>query len=91
MVTSSPMTVASVCRVGDPLQIACIASVDYIRWSIVVVNEQGMNEEITAVRNSLDSSPPPKEIILNSTIFTFTRTTAERVLLLISTLAINST
>ena len=66
MLTLSPMMVAPVCRVGDPLQITCTASVDFIRWSILVVNEHGMNEEITAIRNSLDPLPPIQRII-NST------------------------
>ena len=90
MLTLFPMMVAPVCRVGDPLQLTCTASVEFIRWSIVVVNEHSMEEEITAIRNSLDSSLPPKERIINSTIFTFTRTSAEDVLPLISTLSINS-
>ena len=91
LVTLSPMGMAPVCRIGDPLQITCMASVQFIRWSIVVVNEQGMEEEMTVSRNSRDSSPPPSERIINSTMFTFTRTSAEDVLPLISTLAINST
>ena len=77
MVTLSPMMVAPVCRVGDPLQITCTASVEFIRWSIVVVNEQGMEEEITAIRNSLDPSSSPTERIINSTTLTFTRTSAQ--------------
>ena len=84
------MTVAPVCRVGDPLQITCTASVEFIRWNLGVVNEHGMNEEITVSRNSRDSSPPPRQLIINSTTFTFTRTSAEDALPLISTLSINS-
>ena len=91
MLTLFPMMVAPVCRVRDPFQLTCTASVEFIRWSIVVVNEQGMEEEITVSRNSRDSSPPPRERIINSTTFTFTRTSAEDVLPLISTLTINST
>ena len=90
MVTLSPMTVAPVCRVGDPLQITCTASVEFIRWSIVAVNEHGMNEEITAIRNSLDPSPPPIERIINSITFNFMRTSAQRESPLISTLLIDS-
>ena len=78
------------CRVGDPLQLTCTASIEFMRWSIVVVNEHGMEEEIDAIRNSLDSSPPPIDKIINSTTFTFTRTSAEDVLPLISTLSIDS-
>ena len=87
----SPMSVAPVCRLGDPLQLTCTTSVEFIRWSIVVTNEQGMEEEITVSRNSREISPPPRERIVNSTKFTFTRVSAEGDLPLISTLAINST
>ena len=75
MVTLTPMMVAQVCVLG-PLQLTCTASVEFMQWSIVVVNKHGMEEEIAAIRNSLDSSPPPKERIINSTTFTFTRTSA---------------
>ena len=37
------------CRVGDPLQLTCAASVESIRWSIVVVNEHGGDEEFTSL------------------------------------------
>ena len=90
MVTLSPMMVAPVCRVGDPLQITCTASVEFIRQSIVVVNEQGMDEEITTIRNSLDPSTSPTERIINSTTITFTRTSAQGASPLISTLSIDS-
>ena len=64
MLTLSPMMVAPVCRVGDPLQITCTALVEFIRWSFVVVNEHGIEEEITVSRNSRDPSPPPIEELL---------------------------
>ena len=89
--TLSPMSVATVCCVGDPLQLTCTASVEFIRWIIVLTNEQGMEEEITVSRNSRDSSPPPRERIINSTKFTFTRVSGEGDLPLVTTLAINST
>ena len=52
MLILSPMMVAPVCHVGDPLQLTCTASVEFIRWSIVVVNEHGRDEEFTAFINS---------------------------------------
>ena len=61
MVTLSPMMVAPVCCVGDPLQLTCTASIEFMRWSIVVVNEHGVEEEITAIRNSIDLSLEPKK------------------------------
>ena len=91
VVTLSPMSVAPVCRVGDPLQITCTSNMDFIRWSITVVNEQGMEEEIVVSRNSRDPSPPPRERIINSTLFTFSRISAEDALPLKTTLTINST
>ena len=91
VVTLSPMSVVPVCHVGDPLQLTCTASAQFIRWSIAVVNEQGREQEITVSRNSRDSSPPPRERLINSTSFIFTRISAEDVLPLISTLVINST
>ena len=90
IVTLSPMTVAPVCRIGNPLQLTCTASIEFIRWSITVVNEQGMEEEITNSRNSRDNSSPPKDIVINSTTFTFSRTSAPLALPLISTLSIDS-
>ena len=90
MLILSPMTMAPVCRVGDPLQLTCTASAPFIRWNIVVVNEHGVEEEITAIRNSIDLSPEPKERIINSTTFTFSRTSAEDVSPLITTLSIDS-
>ena len=88
--TLSPMSVAPVCRVGDPLQIICTASVQFIRWSITVVNELGREEEITVSRNSRDDSQPPSDRIINSTTFTFIRTSAHGNLPLISLLSIDS-
>ena len=92
MVTLSPMSVAPVCRVGDPLQITCTASVQFIRRNIMVVNDQGMEEDITVSSNeSRDPSPPPRERIPNSTRFTFSRISPEDYLPLITTQAIIST
>ena len=90
MLTLSPLMVVPVCRVGAPLQITFTASVKFIRWSLVVINEHGMEEDITVSRNSRDPNPRPIEGIINSTTFTFTRTSAEDLLPLISTLSINS-
>ena len=92
MVTLSPMSVAPVCCVGDPLEITCTASVQFIRRNIMVVNDQGMEEDITVSSNeSRDPSPPPRERITNSTRFTFSSISPEDYLPLITTLAIIST
>ena len=54
MLTLSPMIVAPVCRVGDPVQIyTCTASsAEFLEWSLRQTNEQGRDEEITTFSNS---------------------------------------
>ena len=90
MVTLSPMSVAPVCDVGDPLQLTCTASVEFIRWNITVVNDQGITEEITVNINSGDTSQQMSQRIINSTIFTFMRTSTRFASPLVSTLSIDS-
>ena len=90
MVTLSPMTVASVCHVGDPLNLTCTASVEFISWSFTVVTEQGRDEEITMFSTSRATSNQSMPIVVNSTTFTLIRNSAQRVLPLISTLSIDS-
>ena len=92
MVTISPMNVAPVCRVGDPLQITCTASVEFIRWSILQANEQGtLVEPVNPVHfNSRDANQISRTITVNSSAFTFIRTSAHRASPLISTLSIDS-
>ena len=46
MVALSPMTVAPVCHVGDPLQLSCKAPVRSLRRSILQVNDQGTLEDV---------------------------------------------
>ena len=67
MVILSPMSVAPVCDVGDPLQLTCTASVEIIRWNIMVVNDQGIPEEITANTNSRDVSQQMTQRLVNLT------------------------
>ena len=86
------MTVAPVCRVGDPLQLMCTASVEFIRWSILRVNEQGRLEMISSdvIINSRDSNNQMTPITLDSATFTFMRSSVQFASPLISTLSINS-
>ena len=84
------MTVAPVCRVGNTLNLTCTASVDFIRWSISLVNEFGTLEEITATSNSEDESQQVTQRTVNSTTLTFMRSSAQGASPLISTLFINS-
>ena len=87
----SPMTVAPVCRVGDPLQISCTASVEFIRWSIWQANEQGTLVEVTdSVQiNSLDANQMSQREV-KSAAFMFMRISAEDTTPLVSTLSIDS-
>ena len=90
MLTLSPVMVAPVCRVGDPLQLTCTVSVEFLEWSLILINENGMDEEIIAFSNSRDVTQQRTQRIINSTTFTFTRTSAQGSLPLISTLSIDS-
>ena len=92
MLTLSPMTVVPVCHVGDPLNLTCTASVEFITWRVFHVNERGMlkmaiNDEPI---NSEDSFQMPEPIVSNLATFTFTRTSARFSLPLTSTLSIDS-
>ena len=90
-VTLSPMMIATVCRVGDPLQLTCTASVEFIRWSIFQANEQGT---LVSVINSvqINSRDPYQmsERVVNSATFSFMRSSSEDSLPLVSTLSIDS-
>ena len=91
MLTLSPMTVATVCHVGDPLLISCTASVRFIRWNVFQLNEQGMLEDIavSVQINSLDANQMAQRGV-NSSTFTFTRISAREASPLITTLSIDS-
>ena len=92
MVTLSLMMVAPVCRVGDPLQLTCTATVEFISWSIFRISEQGTLEmEINDVQiNSRDPNQMPIQTVANSATFTFSRNSAQGASPLISTLSIDS-
>ena len=91
MLTLSPMMVAPVCHVGDPLQLTCTASVEFITWSNFRVNEQGIIEEVisTVQINSRDANQLSQRVV-NSAIFTYMRSSAQGESPLISTLSIDS-
>ena len=91
MVTLSPMMVAPVCRVGDPLQLTCTATVQFISWSVIRISEQGtlemeINDELI---NSRDDNQMAQTVV-NSATFTFSRSSAQGATPLISTLSIDS-
>ena len=79
------------CRVGDPLQLTCTTSVEFLEWHMRVINEQGGLHEITAFSNSRDVARQLTRMVVNDTSFTFMRTSARNDTPLVSTLAINST
>jgi hypothetical protein len=89
-VTLSPMSVAPVCYVGDPLQMACTASVEFIRWSILQVNDQGSLEEATdpVQINSRDDNQVAQRVV-NSSTFIFTRTSTQLTSPLVSILSVD--
>ena len=93
ILTLSPMTVAPVCRVGDQLNLTCTTtteSVEFLQWSIPLVNEHGtMLEEITRYINS-GGAYQTSQTLLNSTTFTFTRSSIQGILPLISMLLVDS-
>ena len=81
--TLSPVMVAPVCHVGDPLQLICTASVEFIRWSILHINPVQINsrdENQMRIFNDL----------VDSVTFTFLRSSAQFASPLISTLSIDS-
>ena len=90
MVTLSPMSVAPVCRVGDPLQLTCTASVINIQWRFTVANEQGVDEEFMSFSTASAMSNRSVIIQVNSTTFTLIRNSSRNDLPLTVTLSIDS-
>ena len=96
MVTLSPVMVAPVCHVGDPLQLTCTAAlggyVQAIRWSIFsVTDDQGTLSEITnsvLIDNSDDNQRKTSEV--NSVTFIYVRISDQEDSSLVSTLSIDS-
>ena len=86
--TLSPMSVAPVCRVGDPFQLTCTAAVEFMQWSILRVNEQGMLYRVT--NDVILNSGNPNDMMqtrVDSIIFTFTRVSTQP---FITTLSVES-
>ena len=83
LLTLSPMSVAPVCHVGDPLQITCTSSESGIKWSSIF---QGSDVLIT----SGGPNNQQTQVTADSVTFTFTRTSNPGVSPLVSTLSIDS-
>ena len=90
-VTLSPMTVAPVCSVGDPLQLTCTASIEFLRWNILSANEQGTLVDIInrQIINSRDDYWT-RSARLDSAIITFMRISAQGASPLITTLSVDT-
>ena len=87
LVTLSPMMVAPVCDIGDPLQLTCTTSLQFVKWSILQANEQGTLEKVTNdVKVTVNQTIQP--IRVNSATLIFTR--VDQRMPLISTLSIDS-
>ena len=89
----SSVMVAPVCRVGDPLQLTCTASVEFIQWSILRINhEQGVTlEKVT--NDVIINSRDPSQMIqttANNIVFTFTRVSTQGASPLVTTLSVDS-
>ena len=88
------MTVAPVCRVGDPLNLTCTSSIRFITWSISGprVDEQGDLENVINDEplNSEDTLQMPRPVMISLATFTFMRISAQGELPLVTTLLIDS-
>ncbi|MCG8624496.1 MAG: hypothetical protein MJE68_21195 [Proteobacteria bacterium] len=89
--TLLPMSVAPVCRAGDPLQLTCTASVEFLRWNILRANEQGtlvdvINREIINSRDDYRTRNTP----LDSSVIIFMRISDQEDSPLVSALSIDS-
>ena len=74
MVIISPMTVAPVCRIGDPLILTCRApmQLNSLKWSILQANELGILEKVANdVKVTFNQTIRPFSI--NSASFSFSR------------------
>ena len=90
VVTLYPEEVAPVCEVGDQLELSCNISGSFLRWSFTVGTEQGMLQEYRRnINNEGGSQLASNVITVNSTTFTFMRTSDQGILPLVSTLVIN--
>ena len=92
MLTLNPMMIAPVCHVGDPLQLACSGSVEYIRWTMRRQDTGKMitDDEIAVIISIDEQQKNMEQIVVNSTTFTFMRTSSQGSLPLNTILSIDS-
>ena len=86
------MDIAPVCQVGDPLQLTCTASVEFVRWNILQMNEHGTLVNIINDRkiNSRDQNYTARSVMLHSVTFLFQRISPQFAMPFISRLSIES-
>ena len=78
------------CHVGDPLELTCTASVEFMRWTILQFNEQRILEQVTNAQINARDSMQISQIEVDSATLTFMRTSTQFASPLISTLSIDS-
>ena len=72
---------------GDQIELACTIEGGFLRWSIIVMPD---NETSTTYGRLVDNSEQmPENVVVNSTMLTFSRTSAPYSLPLMSNLSIN--
>ena len=82
--TLFPTSVASVCCVGDPLQLTCTAPVESsIKWNIFRI----VSDVVITIGSAKNQRTP---VTVNSVMFTFTKTSDPGASPLVSTLSIDS-
>ena len=90
-VTILPGSVVRVCQARDPLEFTCTTNGTFIMWSFTARNSLGrLTEYGPTFINAEDKSQQTSVIRVNSSTFTFMRTSAQASSPLVSTLVINS-
>ena len=82
---------APVCQAEDQLELTCITNGTFVRWSFTVRNDQGRLQEYPRfISQDGTQQTHESQITVNSTTFTFMRTSAQGSSPLTSTLVVNS-
>ena len=90
VVEISPSRVAPVCQVGDELELTCTVAGIFLRWEFTAISESGSAVVFMPTVTSVGTNGVPQPLTVNSTMFTFTRLSAQNNLPLISRKIINS-
>ena len=87
-VTVSPSPVATVCHVGDRLEVTCNTTASVLIWSLMYISENGMAEQHSEIVTSGSMTQPT--ITINSSVVSFMRRSEPRSAPLISSMVIGS-